>query len=611
MPASVRRCSVCHVVYSGNERFCPSDAGAIVEAVEAEAGSRVGQTIDGRYLVRRMLGRGGMGEVYEADHVGLDKRVAIKFITSDNKNPNALARFRREARVASKIVHEHVVQIFDVGSDTGGDYIVMEYLEGKDLKQVLADGRLSLERSVAIARQMLAGLAAIHDANILHRDIKPANVLLTTRGEDRDFVKIMDFGISKSIAGDDGLTLTGTGNVIGTPEYIAPETLRGQDADHRGDLYAVGITLYAMLAGIPPFAATAFERVVAMHLSEPPPPIAGLPGWLTAVIDRALAKTPEQRFPDARSFAKALVPPKARAEIIDEPVAPMAKSKMPLIAAIVGVALVLGIVALVLGLRGRSPGSPVVTDAPIAIDAPTTAAQSLAIARRAATDGNYAFAIAAYADAFKLAPTPDLAKEIAALAVATHHNADAATYYREYLRIAPDAPDKAAIAELVANLDAVLDAGVVADAPTPDAPVALAIDATLRDPNGLPISSPKTDAMYCRCDAGPGPLCRTNAESRCSCFSNIDALCPGPMAGESCPDNAGYANFNQLGHHAGEPCRGFNRTDKAARGGVYECRVCQDYSAFGFRGQTGDECNGFDKGSGRPTVGRLQCRATP
>ena len=168
--ASIRRCTECHASYPGSERFCPIDGGAIVEVEVGAGGARVGQTIDGRYLVRRLLGRGGMGEVYAADHVGLDKQVAIKFVTADNTNPNALARFRREARVASKIVHEHVVQIFDVGSDQG-DYIVMEYLEGKDLKQVLGDGKLPVARATAIARQMLAGLAAIHDAGIIHRDI--------------------------------------------------------------------------------------------------------------------------------------------------------------------------------------------------------------------------------------------------------------------------------------------------------------------------------------------------------------------------------------------------------------------------------------------------------
>src|ERR1700733_7016881 len=181
-----RRCAVCHATYAGGERFCSLDGGAIVE--EAATDPLIGQTIDGRYFVRRWLGRGGMGTVYEADHVGLDKRVA---------------------------------QISDAGSDPGRDYIVMEFLDGRDLRQQLAAaGPLDPMRAIAIARQMLYGLHAIHEAGIIHRDIKPANVLLTTRD---DVVKIMDFGISKSIHVAE--TLTGTGKVIGTPQYMAPEQL--------------------------------------------------------------------------------------------------------------------------------------------------------------------------------------------------------------------------------------------------------------------------------------------------------------------------------------------------------------------------------------------------
>src|ERR1700733_7149054 len=214
-----RRCAVCHATYAGGERFCSLDGGAIVE--EAATDPLIGQTIDGRYFVRRWLGRGGMGTVYEADHVGLDKRVAIKFLSHDDADRDASARFRREARAASRVIHEHVVQIFDVGSDAGRDYIVMEFLDGRDLRQQLAGaGPLDPMRAIAIARQMLYGLHAIHEAGIIHRDIKPANVLLTTRD---DVVKIMDFGISKSIHVAE--TLTGTGKVIGTPQYMAPEQL--------------------------------------------------------------------------------------------------------------------------------------------------------------------------------------------------------------------------------------------------------------------------------------------------------------------------------------------------------------------------------------------------
>ncbi|MCX5745942.1 MAG: serine/threonine-protein kinase [Proteobacteria bacterium] len=330
MGSALRRCVICHVSYPGTERFCPIDGGAVVEVAADQAGARVGQLIDGRYLVRRLLGRGGMGEVYEADHTGLDKRVAIKFVMSDAVTATAIARFRREARVASKVVHEHVVHIYDVGRAGDVDYIVMEYLEGKDLREtLLAEGRMMPARATSIALQMLDGLAAVHAAGILHRDIKPANVLLAKRRDDGDLVKIMDFGISKSIdeATEHGAQLTGTGNVIGTPDYIAPEVLRGEKADPRADLYAVGITLWQMLVGRTPFHELPFERVIAMHLHEEPKRVDAIrsdvsPGLADLVV-RAIAKAPDARFATADAFADAL---RAESEEVIPLVTPIARA---------------------------------------------------------------------------------------------------------------------------------------------------------------------------------------------------------------------------------------------------------------------------------------------
>ena len=305
--AATRHCVVCHAPHDGPERFCSIDGGAIVD--DQPGDQRIGTTIDERYLVRRFIGRGGMGEVYEADHVGLDRPVAIKFVTGASKS--SLARFRREARVASKIAHEHVVQIFDVGADAGVDFIVMEYVEGRDLDTLLrAEGRLAPERATAIARQMLAGLDAIHRGGILHRDIKPANIVLTTRGADRDFVKIMDFGISRSV---DDTGVTATGAVVGTPQFIAPEMLHGGPVDHRADLYAVGVTLYIMLAGETPFPDVPFEQLVALQVTTIPARLdtvrTDLPPPLVEAVVRALDTSPERRFPDALAFADALASP--------------------------------------------------------------------------------------------------------------------------------------------------------------------------------------------------------------------------------------------------------------------------------------------------------------
>jgi serine/threonine protein kinase len=283
-----RRCAICHTSYSQGESFCPIDGGAVVAEAGPITDELVGTTIDGRYLVSRLIGRGGMGKVYEADHVGLGKRVAIKFVSDADADRDQRARFRQEARAASRITHENVIQIFDVGADGRRDYLVMEYVEGRDLDAVLRDGVLPPARAIAIAQQMLRGLHACHAAGIVHRDIKPSNIRLTN---DQDFVKIMDFGISKSLRANVAQTDTGAGRVIGTPEFMAPEQIVDGEVDHRADLFAVGATLYAMLAGTPPFSGTSFTQRVETR-AAPPPSIAelraGLPSSLVDAITRAL-----------------------------------------------------------------------------------------------------------------------------------------------------------------------------------------------------------------------------------------------------------------------------------------------------------------------------------
>jgi len=307
----VYRCTICHAVYTAGERFCPLDAGAI--SPDGDTDPRVGRTIDGRYFVRRLIGRGGMGAVYEADHVGLDKRIAIKFLAINKTDRDALARFRREAKIASRIVHEHVVQIFDVGTaDADTDFIVMELIDGQDLAAVLREARmLDPGRTVAIARQVVSGLCAIHEAGIVHRDIKPANILLATRAgrskRDRDFVKIMDFGISRPIHGG---TITNTGAIIGTPEYMAPEQLLADNIDQRADLYAVGVMMFRMLTGKLPFTDDVFDRSAAANPYVEVPAVDAVrpdvPRELAAAIAKAVAKNAGDRYADAQTFLTVL-----------------------------------------------------------------------------------------------------------------------------------------------------------------------------------------------------------------------------------------------------------------------------------------------------------------
>lgn len=317
-----RRCSVCGTAYGTGERFCPLDGGAVVDASGA-GDPLVGKTIGGRYFIRRQLARGGMGAVYEAEHVGLDKRVAVKFILDRfGDDREALHRFHREARTASRIGHENIIDITDIGeTEDGKPFLVMEYLEGSDLGQVLtATGRMEPSRAVHIVAQVLRGLAAAHGAGIIHRDMKPANVFLTERSDVADFVKIMDFGISKVVAARDArVRLTETGVAMGTPIYMAPEQAEARpDIDHRIDIYAVGVMLYEMLAGEPPFNASSYLVLVQQHVASAVPPLGerrrDLPAALVRAVHKALEKKPERRFADALEFAAALPSPQSLRE---------------------------------------------------------------------------------------------------------------------------------------------------------------------------------------------------------------------------------------------------------------------------------------------------------
>jgi serine/threonine protein kinase len=199
--------------------------------------------------------------------------------------------------------------VFDVGAAGGREYFTMELVEGKELQKVLDyEGALDPERAVAIGKQILAGLSAIHAAGLVHRDIKPGNIILVAR-DGGELAKIMDFGVSKTVArGDD--TITSLGRVVGTPQFMAPEQIAGDTVDHRADLYATGIAMYAMLSGKVPFGGTNVTKVAQQHLVERPASLAtlrpGLPAVVVAAIARALEKDPEDRFQSAQDFADAL-----------------------------------------------------------------------------------------------------------------------------------------------------------------------------------------------------------------------------------------------------------------------------------------------------------------
>lgn len=275
---------------------------------------RVGQVIADRYRIVRRLGQGGMGTVYEALHLQLRARRAVKFVRMDGGNPrDAMARFQREALAAGGLQHENIALVFDVGLDDGGvPYLVMEYLEGKSLSALLAeDGPLPVLRAVDIAIQVCTGLEAVHAQGVVHRDLKPDNLFVCRRVDGRDLVKILDFGIAK-LDGGEG-TVTQTGTAIGTPSYMAPEQARGlKDLDGRVDVHAVGVILYELLSGAKPHPGDNYNAILTHILMDAPEPLAsrraGLPAGLSEVIHRAMARRADDRFPTARALSEALMP---------------------------------------------------------------------------------------------------------------------------------------------------------------------------------------------------------------------------------------------------------------------------------------------------------------
>ncbi|MDW8363999.1 MAG: serine/threonine-protein kinase [Myxococcales bacterium] len=282
--------------------------------------SLVGTVIAGKYRIRRLLGRGGMGAVYKAENMAIGRTVAVKVLHAHLADDGvALARFHREARAAASVHHPHVVEVLDLGVEPPGTpYLVMEYVRGKSLSRLLrTEGPLEPARAACIAGQVLAGLAALHDRGVVHRDLKPENVLLTVRQGRTDFVKVFDFGVAAFIEGvweaQRFEELTPHGRAMGTPHYASPEQLEGRGVrDGRIDVYAVGVLLYEMLSGYRPFEAPDLAELCRRILHEPPAPLMAfrkdVPEGLEAVVRRALAKDPRARFDDAASMLEALVP---------------------------------------------------------------------------------------------------------------------------------------------------------------------------------------------------------------------------------------------------------------------------------------------------------------
>jgi serine/threonine-protein kinase len=297
----------------------PSGAKApVVEAVDYDlTGADLGQ-----WRLERVLGEGAMGKVYLARHTRIGRTAAVKVLKAEHaKNPDLVQRFIAEATAVNAIRNEHIVEVFDFGEQARPDgssvaYCVMELLDGRPLSEVMAQ-HFTLGRTVRLGYQLSLALHAAHQIGVVHRDVKPENMFLHQKGNDPEFLKVLDFGIAKLLKpiGDIPQSGTAAGIVIGTPEYMAPEQALGSPTDRRADIYAVGLVLYELVSGVQPFRADTFGKLVVEITSKPPPPLPTVNALgeavhptLERIISRCLEKEPERRFQTAQELADALEP---------------------------------------------------------------------------------------------------------------------------------------------------------------------------------------------------------------------------------------------------------------------------------------------------------------
>src|SRR5215217_5995327 len=307
----MKTCPKCGVEYPDQTTLCPADG----IALEKDPDSLIGTTLAGKYRIDERLNEGGMGTVYRGTHVLMEKTVAIKVLrpalAADEK---IVARFSREARAASRISHPNALSVTDFGEDENGNvFLVMEFLSGKTLKQVLRDGGpLPLTRIVDITRQVGDALNAAHAQGVVHRDLKSDNIMLvdTMTG---DYAKVLDFGIAKinEAEGTTDTSLTAPNLVIGTPQYMSPEQCaQNAEIDARTDIYSFGVILFEMLVGHVPFSGDSATMVMMKHLQEPVPSVleerSDLPASVARVVARAMAKVPRNRYQNVAELVEDL-----------------------------------------------------------------------------------------------------------------------------------------------------------------------------------------------------------------------------------------------------------------------------------------------------------------
>lgn len=308
-PAAQRMCPLCGILT--DLASCPQDGKATIRGAGSQAFGRLGELIGDRYRLTELLGRGGFGDVYKAFHVGTHEHVALKILRADlGLDPSAVDRFTAEARMSAGLRHPNTVRVFDFGTTPDQAlYLAMEYLDGDSLEVLVeAKGRLPPRRTVHLAIQILKSLAEAHGKHIIHRDLKPENIFVVELAGEKDFVRVIDFGIAKFLGDSQNLTMAGA--ILGTPHFMSPEQIRGDVLDARSDLYALGAVLYRCLTG--EFACDGDNQfgVLAAHLSSLPVPLhefdPKIDAQLSAIVMRTLEKQRDARFADAESMRAAL-----------------------------------------------------------------------------------------------------------------------------------------------------------------------------------------------------------------------------------------------------------------------------------------------------------------
>jgi eukaryotic-like serine/threonine-protein kinase len=276
----------------------------------------LGKVVDGRYRVLEVIGRGGMGVVYRVEHLRMGKIAAMKVLHRDlAHDPEIVQRFEREAAAISKLHHPHTVQVFDFGNAQGALYLIMEYVHGLDLAHIIQrDGPIPWPRCAPLLAQICGALQEAHELGIVHRDLKPENVLITRTTGGRDYAKVLDFGLAKldqrGAQTREPVRETERNQIVGTPYYMAPEQIRGDEVSAATDIYALGCMIHECLSGTPPFGGRPSMRVLFAHLQEAPPDLSeerpDISPATAKAINRALEKEPEDRPASAAGYIEAI-----------------------------------------------------------------------------------------------------------------------------------------------------------------------------------------------------------------------------------------------------------------------------------------------------------------